>query len=319
MANYPWIDKYHPKSLDEVSLSIDTRKLIATLPIQNPINIVFAGTSGTGKTSTAVLLANKILKGNDKNLMIINPYENLGFKAISERLMKFAERASSFPHKVVIFEIAEAYQKKTQEQISTIITHFSRRIFFFFTCLETANLIDNINSKCVPIYFNPKPDSEIKDWCKKILEKEQKIYTEEGLNVIAYSAQGDLRKAINSLQICVNYGGEVTEKKAVKICDLPNPKKIKAILEICKTNVLRSIDKIGDLISDGYSVADIVKAFVLVISTVPMSEMRRHMLLEVATIAQLSISKEPVTNIQLHNMMFQLHKKQNCPEIGLFD
>ena len=69
------------------------------------------------------------------------------------------------------------------------------------------------------------------DFITKYFNKgNKKIYTEEGLNVIAYSAQGDLRKAINSLQICVNYGGEVTEKKAVKICDLPNPKKIKAIL-----------------------------------------------------------------------------------------
>src|SRR5947207_12949949 len=94
----PWIEKYRPKSLDEVishSSIIDTlRNAIAKNGLQH---LLFHGPPGTGKTST-ILACAKELYGSKMDLMTlyINASEERGIEIVRTRIQQFVTTKNIF-------------------------------------------------------------------------------------------------------------------------------------------------------------------------------------------------------------------------------
>jgi replication factor C subunit 2/4 len=82
---------------------------------------------------------------------------------------------------------------------------------------------------------------------------------ESGYEALIYSANGDMRQAVNNLQSC-HYGfGQVNADNVWKICDQPHPYAVEAILDFCaKGNVADAVKNMTKLYDMGYSSLDII-------------------------------------------------------------
>ena len=61
MFNNLWVEKYRPKTIDEMVLSGENRAYFNTLKDEVP-NLLFVGTPGIGKTTIAKIIVQDILK-----------------------------------------------------------------------------------------------------------------------------------------------------------------------------------------------------------------------------------------------------------------
>jgi replication factor C small subunit len=87
-----WSEKYRPKSLSEVVNQKEIVKAISNL-VKSPDlpHMLFAGSAGVGKTTTALCIARELL-GDDwpKNTLSLNASDERGIKMVRERVKEFA-------------------------------------------------------------------------------------------------------------------------------------------------------------------------------------------------------------------------------------
>lgn len=69
-------------------------------------------------------------------------------------------------------------------------------------------------------------------------------YTEDGLEAIVFTAQGDMRQALNNLQSTHNSFGVVNSENVFKVCDEPHPMLIKEMLQDCVKGDIRKAYKV---------------------------------------------------------------------------
>ena len=71
MFNNLWVEKYRPKTLNDLVLSENNRKYFETITDEIP-NLLFVGTPGLGKTTLARILVNDILMPLMKMVLILS-------------------------------------------------------------------------------------------------------------------------------------------------------------------------------------------------------------------------------------------------------
>lgn len=79
-------------------------------------------------------------------------------------------------------------------------------------------------------------------------------YTEDGLEAIVFTSQGDMRQALNNLQSTANGFGHVNSENVFKVCDEPHPLMIKNMLMFCRNGDMHSAYKVNKYIKYLYLV-----------------------------------------------------------------
>ena len=93
---------------------------------------------------------------------------------------------------------------------------------------------------------------------KFICDKENLKYDKDGLSALIMTTEGDMRKAINNLQLINSGFKKVTKSAVYKLCDAPNMIYIKDIIESCANGELtKSLKSVKHLYDKGYSSLDI--------------------------------------------------------------
>ncbi|VVD05199.1 unnamed protein product [Leptidea sinapis] len=93
----------------------------------------------------------------------------------------------------------------------------------------------------------------------EVCQKENLSYTEEGVNAVVFTAQGDLRSALNNLQSTAQGFRHISPDNVFKVCDEPHPMFIKTMLESCLKQDIHSAYKVmAKLVKLGYAAEDIV-------------------------------------------------------------
>lgn len=95
---------------------------------------------------------------------------------------------------------------------------------------------------------------------------QQVKYSSEGLAAIIFTAEGDMRQAINNLQSTHSGFGFVSAEAVFKVCDLPHPVTINKMISACeKGDIDNAMEALGELWSQGYSAVDIVSTIFRVV------------------------------------------------------
>ena len=82
----------------------------------------------------------------------------------------------------------------------------------------------------------------------EICEAESVKYSDEGLAALIFSAEGDMRQAVNNLQSTVSGFGFVNGDNVFKVVDSPHPIAVQAMIKACfDTKIDQALETLREL------------------------------------------------------------------------
>lgn len=84
-------------------------------------------------------------------------------------------------------------------------------------------------------------------------------YSDEGIEALIFTSEGDMRQALNNLQSTYSGFNFVSQENVFKVCDQPHPFAIQKMMKDCQAKKIDpALDGLRDLWDQGYSAVDIV-------------------------------------------------------------
>jgi replication factor C small subunit len=214
-----WVEKYRPHKLDDLVNQEEVKgRLKPLLQKKDELpHLLFAGPPGSGKTTTALVLAKELLgEMAGEYVLSLNASDERGIDAVRERIKTFAsysDRPEGVPFRLVILDEADELTKDAQTALRRIMEETSRYTRFVLVCNYSSNIIEPIQSRCAIFRFRRIGGDEVAARLKKIAKAEEVKVGEDVLEAISAAVDGDLRQGINLLQAASAGGAEVTLEK----------------------------------------------------------------------------------------------------------
>ena len=228
-----WVEKYRPRTLDEVVGHDDiTSRLKSYVERDDLPNLLFSGTAGVGKTTSAIAIARE-LYGEDwrSNFLELNASDERGIDVVRDRIKNFA-RASFGGHsyRIIFLDEADSLTKDAQSALRRTMEQFSNNTRFILSCNYSSRIIDPIQSRCAVFRFSPVPDEGVADYVRRIADEEDIEVTDDGVEALVYVAGGDMRRAVNTLQAASVTGDVVDEEEVYTIASAARPEDIERMV-----------------------------------------------------------------------------------------
>ena len=222
VSNTMWVEKYRPKKISEL---VNQKEIIgslnALLKNQSEMpHLLFSGSAGVGKTSTAICLSREILGEHWRDYSLeLNASDERGIGMVREKVKKFSRFAgldTEIPFKIIILDEADEMTSDAQTALRRIIEDTAKYCRFILIANNLSKIIEPIQSRCVVFKFTRISNKEISSQLKFIAQKEKIKADEKGLETICDYADGDIRHAINILQAAASTGNiDVSSVKSV--------------------------------------------------------------------------------------------------------
>ncbi|KAI2280041.1 Subunit of heteropentameric Replication factor C (RF-C) [Ophidiomyces ophidiicola] len=194
--NLPWVEKYRPNTLDEVSGHQDILATINRFIESKRLpHLLLYGPPGTGKTSTILALARRIYGNKNMRQMVLelNASDDRGIDVVREQIKTFASTKQIFSmvaggqsntglgaFKLIILDEADAMTSTAQMAL--------RRIMEKYTANTRFCIIANYSHKLSPAL--------------SVIEKEEVRIHPDAIDSLVKLSKGDMRRALNVLQAC---------------------------------------------------------------------------------------------------------------------
>jgi replication factor C small subunit len=110
---------------------------------------------------------------------------------------------------------------------------YSRTCRFVMSCNYSSKIIEPIQSRCAVFRFRPLQGEDVQRYLKFIAGREKLKVDDEAYEALAYLAQGDLRRAINSLQMAAAADSEtITAEVVYQAVSAARPGEVREALEL---------------------------------------------------------------------------------------
>ncbi|HTY74576.1 MAG TPA: replication factor C small subunit [Candidatus Nanoarchaeia archaeon] len=264
-----WVEKYRPKTLDEV---VGLKDIVESLKsfMKNPKimpHLLLAGIPGTGKTTIALCIARELFGQNWKTFTLeLNASDERGIDTVRDRVKDFSRYSrSSFgnvPFALIILDECDQMTGPAQTALRRIMETSSRTSRFILICNQSGKIIEPIQSRCAIFRFSKLDKKAMVDHLCWIAKKENvKLSPEAAENIVDY-AEGDLRHAINALQTAAAFkDGVVDEKVVAAVVGEASPMQIQILLrKALYGDFVEARKKMYELIGEfGFSGSEIVR------------------------------------------------------------
>ncbi len=229
-----WVEKYRPRNLSEIVGQKEIVERLKSYVESNSMpHLLFAGPAGTGKTTSAIALARELF-GEDWHMSFheLNASDERGINVVRTKIKEYARTAAPnrVGFKIIFLDEADALTPDAQAALRRTMEKYSRTCRFILSCNYSSKIIEPIQSRCAVFRFMPLHEEDVKDRLKYIADKEGKKIDDAALHAIYYVSNGDMRKAINVLQMSAAISDEITEDIVYKATGLAKKEDVENIL-----------------------------------------------------------------------------------------
>jgi len=237
----PFIKKYEPKKTSDIhgqdSAVKQINDFISDYKNQKKKSALIFGPVGVGKTCSAYAIANEL----NLEVVEVNASDFRNKEQINTKVGSAVKQSSLFSKGKIILidEIDGLSGTKDRGGINALTKLMSNSAFpIILTATNPwGNKFSSLRRKSVMIEFEPLDYKPIFDVLKNICEKEKISYKQDVLKQLARMSAGDLRGAINDLQLLTQDKKELMKESLDELSERNKEETIiNALLKIFKTN-----------------------------------------------------------------------------------
>jgi replication factor C subunit 2/4 len=237
---------------------------------------------------------------------------------VRNRIKGFAQKKVTLPpgrHKIVILDEADSMTSGAQQALRRTMEIYSNTTRFAFACNQSNKIIEPLQSRCAILRYSRLTEQQVVKRLLQIIEAERVEYNDEGLAALVFSAEGDMRQAINNLQSTHAGFGFVSGENVFKVVDSPHPLKVQAMLKACyEGNVDSALDTLKELWNLGYSSHDIISTMFKVTKTMDLAEHTKLEFIREIGFTHMKILEGVQTLLQLSGCVARLCKLNMDPK-----
>ena len=306
-----WIEKYRPKILDDVVGQSDiVERLKSYVKTKNVPHLMFAGPAGTGKTTCALAMAKELFGETWKqNFNELNASDERGIGIIRGKIKDFARTSpigkASF--KIIFLDEADSLTNDAQSALRRTIEKYTHICRFVLSVNYSSKVIEPIQSRCTVFRFSPIKPDDIKKYMRIIAQKEKLEITKDGLETLIFISRGDLRKAINILQVGASTNKKITAELLYETTSTAKPDDVKNLINTALEGKFMSARNIlyDLLIQYGLSGEDIVKQIHSTIYDLSIPDESKINLIEKTGEIDFRLTEGSNAHIQLESLLAQ--------------
>jgi DNA polymerase-3 subunit gamma/tau len=219
--------KYRPKTFSDVteqSLIVQMLENMCKSELSTR-NFLFIGPAGTGKTTTARIMAN-VLNNNKGEPIEIDAASNSGVESMRDII----QQARSYPvvgnYKVFIVDECHSLSSQAWQSLLKTLEESPAKSIFMFCTTNPEKIPDTILSRVSTFQLSKISLDGIYNRLKYVLDCEISegrniTYTEDAVNFIAKLANGGMRDALTLLDKALAYSNDISSETLSKALNLP--------------------------------------------------------------------------------------------------
>ncbi len=216
--------------------------------------LLFAGPRGTGKTSTARIVAKavncdtkdgekypcstdqcsiceEISEGKSLDVQEIDAASHTGVADVREIIESVKYSPASARKKVYIIDEVHMLSQSAFNALLKIMEEPPEHAIFILATTEAHKVPPTIISRCQRYDFKKIPVEKIKESLEKITKAEKIKIDAETLYLIARESEGSMRDSLSLLdQLTVSFEDRITHKDVISLLGIPDNESLKSIL-----------------------------------------------------------------------------------------
>ena len=259
-----FLNKYKSKLLKDFYLSSECLNLLQTLLKMNNLNIMFVGSSGTGKTSLIQSIIREYYNNDNlftQDILHINCLKEQGIQYYRNNLKTFCLTKSTIPNKkkFIVLDDFDMINEQSQQVFRNYIDKYSHNIHFIISCKNNQKVIDNIQSRNIIIRLNKVSDKEFLNFFNKVVKNENIKITNQAKKFLLKISNLNFNKLLNYLEKIKLYNTKIDNKIIKSISGNINFITFYKYTDFClEKNYTDAIQIIINICNKGYSVIDIL-------------------------------------------------------------
>lgn len=246
---------------------------------------LFTGPRGTGKTSTARILAKAIncladdllarpcnqcrictaiSEGRLLDLIEIDAASNRGIDEIRDLREKIGFRPNEARYKIYIIDEVHMLTKEAFNALLKTLEEPPEHAVFVLATTEPDRVPETVRSRCQRFDFRRIPTHEIVEHLAEILKAEGAHADSEALNAIARRSTGSMRDAVSLLDQLLCYGDDtLTLARVERVLGLVNAQTIGRLVDrMADHEVAAGLTLINQMVAEGVELGELVDQLV---------------------------------------------------------
>ncbi|KAL0052696.1 hypothetical protein WJX82_006359 [Trebouxia sp. C0006] len=310
----PWVEKYRPQLVKDIVGNVEAVSRLQIIAEEGNLpNVILAGPPGTGKTTSVLCLAHQLLGPSYRDAVLeLNASDDRGIDVVRNKIKMFAQKKVTLPpgrHKIIILDEADSMTSGAQQALRRTMEIYSNTTRFALACNQSTKVIEPIQSRCAIVRFTKLGDKEILSRIVYVCQQEKVPYVPEGLEAIIFTADGDMRQALNNLQATHSGFSLINQENVFKVCDQPHPILVANLISHCLSAEIDNAYNIMKHLCDlGYSATDIITTLFRVVRNYKMQEFLKLEFIKEVGFCHMRISDGVNSRLQLSGLLAKLCK-----------